>query len=340
MQQFKRRGVANPEPIPGYAPWISNVLRNRGQDTQEKADRFMHPAWEQLHDPFLMPGMAKVVELIRAAIAGAQRILIYGDYDCDGVCATSILTETLLEMGALVDWRIPKREGEGYGLNKAAVQEVAGTYQLLITVDCGITNLEEVALAKQLGMSVIVTDHHQLGDTLPSADAILNPLREGYPFHYLCGAGVAFKLTQALQGDEAARRRLDLAALATVADLVPLVDENRVLVSLGLQAIPASTRPGMQALLTVAGCGPALTSTDLAFRLAPRINAGGRLDDAAQCVSLFLCQDITEAQERADKLNAENLERQTLQQKITQEALECIPQQVDFRNDNAIILTG
>lgn len=341
MLRFIKRGADKDAPPIGDLPsWLSTLLRTRGIDTQEKAERFLHPSLEHLHDPLRMQDMDKAVRIIRKAVGEGESIIVYGDYDVDGVCATSILLETLADMGAKADFRIPSRHGEGYGLNPDAVKDMAQSHKLLITVDCGVTNHEEVRLAQMLGMTVIVTDHHQLADTPSPADAVLNPLLGDYPFRRLCGAGVALKLTQALLGMEAVKRRIDLAALATVADIVPLIDENRVIVREGLLAMGQSARPGLQALLSISGVNPPVSAGQVGFRLAPRINAGGRLEDAAQGVTLLTTQDEMLAQRIASHLEDANAQRQAIEQDITQRAMQEIAEKVDFRNDKAIIVMG
>lgn len=340
MLDFVRRGTENPAPIGELPLWLSGLLRNRGIDTPEKAERFLHPDLSHLHDPFLMQGMDKAVRIIREAVENNTPIIVYGDYDVDGVSASSIMLETLREMGADPAFRIPSRHGEGYGLNGDAVRWMAERYRLLITVDCGVTNHEEVRLAQMLGMTVIVTDHHQLADTPSPADVVLNPLMGDYPFRRLCGAGVALKLTQALLGMEAVIRRIDLAALATVADIVPLVDENRVIVREGLRRMANTTRPGLAALMQVSDVQPPVNSGHVGFRLAPRLNAGGRLEDAAQGVLLLTTQDEQEAIEIAQRLEKRNQERQAIEQEITAAAIGMIPECVDFLTDRVIIISG
>ena len=265
MLQFIRRGPKDAQPVGDLPLWLSALLRARGVDTAEKADRFLYPEISHLHDPFLMQGMDGAVRIIRQAVEGQWPVIVYGDYDVDGVCATSIMLETLRELGIKADFRIPSRHGEGYGLNCDAVREMAKTHRLLITVDCGVTNHEEVKLAQMLGMTVIVTDHHQLADTPSPADVVLNPLLGAYPFRRLCGAGVALKLTQALLGEEAVLRRIDLAALATVADIVPLIDENRVIVREGLRRMADSQRPGLRALMQISDVHPPVNTGMWAF---------------------------------------------------------------------------
>ena len=340
MLQFIKRGPKDASPIGDLPIWLSALLRCRGVDTPEKAERFLYPEVSHLHDPFLMQGMDKAVRLIREAVAAGERIIVYGDYDVDGVCATSIMLETLREMGAEPDFRIPSRHGEGYGLNCDAVREIAKTHKLLITVDCGVTNHEEVKLAQMLGMTVIVTDHHQLADTPSPADVVLNPLLGEYPFRRLCGAGVALKLTQALLDMEAVMRRIDLAALATVADIVPLIDENRIIVREGLRLMADSQRSGLRALMQVSDVHPPVNSGHVGFRLAPRLNAGGRLEDASQGVLLLTAPDAASAEPIAMHLEQANAQRQAIEQDITQQALSMIPECVDFLTDRVIILMG
>ena len=340
MLHFIKRGPENVQPIGELPLWLSDLLRARGVDTPEKAERFLHPELSHLHDPFLMQGMDKAARIIREAVAGNFPIIVYGDYDVDGVCATSIMLETLRELGADPAFRIPSRHGEGYGLNCDAVREMAEQYRLLITVDCGVTNHEEVKLAQMLGMTVIVTDHHQLADTPSPADVVLNPLLGDYPFRRLCGAGVALKLTQALLGMEAVLSRIDLAALATVADIVPLIDENRIIVREGLRRMADSQRPGLRALMAVSDVHPPVNAGHVGFRLAPRLNAGGRLEDASQGVLLLTAQDSASAEPIAQHLEAANAQRQAIEQEITQQAMAMIPQCVDFLTDRVIILMG
>ena len=213
--------------------WFNALLSARGITTDEARDRFLRPSLKDLHDPFLLDGMEQTVALLREAITKNRTILVYGDYDADGVCATSILLDLLHEEGASLAYRIPSRHEEGYGLNEQAIREIADKCSLLITVDCGISNAAEVALAKSLGLTVIITDHHQPPEILPPADVVMDPLLGSYPFPFLCGAGVALKICQAMQGIEGLKKRLDLAAIATVADVVPLLDENRIIVREG-----------------------------------------------------------------------------------------------------------
>ena len=341
MIQFKPRFTAERQPpIPGVPEWMSSLLRGRGIDSGEKASRFLHPSLDQLWDPMRMQDMEKAVTLIREAISRKDHILVYGDYDVDGICACTVLLETLLEEGAQAEFRIPNRHSEGYGLNREAVEEIARNYQLLITVDCGIANLAEVRRAKELGMEVIVTDHHEIPPELPPADAVLNPLLGDYPFRRLCGAGVALKLCQAMQGIAGVEKRLEVAALATVADIVPLMDENRVIVREGMLRMAHTSRPGLRALMECAQVGPAVRSEDIAFRLGPRLNAAGRLEDASQGVRLLMTRDAEEARTIAEHLEENNRLRQDMERRTISEALELLPRQTDLCRDRIIILEG
>ena len=338
--RFTPRGPADLSPLGNLPGWFSALLRLRGVHTEEEARRFLSPSLEDLNDPFLLPGMDKAVRLIRDAVAAGDRIMIFGDYDADGVCATSILLETLTELGAQVSFRLPSRHADGYGLNEGVVRETAEKAKLLITVDCGISNPAEVALAKSLGLTVIVTDHHQLPEELPPADAILEPLLGDYPCPHLCGAGVALKLCQALQGTEGVEKRLDLAAIATVADVVPLLDENRVIVREGLRRLNAARRPGLKAMLELSGTTPPLRADDLGFRIAPRLNAAGRLGDAGICVRLLLTGREETARTAAQQLESMNRERQAQEREITAAALSQAAGQAGDPESRVIMASG
>ena len=288
-----------------------------------------------------MLDMDKAVNVIRDAIEKHEEITVFGDYDVDGVTATAILLTYLRKQGAQVGFYIPDRHGEGYGLNIAAIEQIATHSKLLITVDCGITCAAEVARAKELGMRVIVTDHHQLGPQIPECEAVLNPLLGHYPFRRLCGAGVAFKLVQAMGGTEAIESLWELAALATIADIVPLMDENRVIVYYGLAAMAATQRPGLIALMESAGVDlQKVSSSDVAFRMAPRINAGGRLALASRGVQLLTTRRMDTAREIAEELNQDNIRRRELEIEIFQQADEMTRQQIDFMNERAIVVCG
>ncbi len=292
---------------------VAVTLVRRGYNTPELARAFL--AADEAHPPEAFAGMDGVVDSIRAAIEAGRRITVHGDFDVDGVCATSVMVSTLRALGADCDWLIPDRMADGYGLSAANVEKLAarGT-KLLITVDCGITAVEEVRLARELGMEVVVTDHHQQAEGLPDCP-ILHPEVSEYPFASLCGTAVAWKLASALGADEEAD--LDLVALATVADVVPLVGENRSLVKRGLAEIRRGRRPGLKALMEASKCEPTtLDESDLAFRLAPRINAAGRLYRADAGVELMLTEDGARAEQIAIELSRANSERRATEREV------------------------
>jgi single-stranded-DNA-specific exonuclease len=325
---------------------LAVTLVRRGYRTVEEARRFL--AADEAHDPLRFEGMAGVVEMLLAARSAGRRITVHGDYDVDGVCATTILVSTLRELGAQCDWYIPDRLGEGYGLSGAGVRRLAerGT-AVLLTADCGITAAPEVEEAKAAGMDVVVTDHHAPPPQLPDCP-ILHPQVSGYPFAELCGTGVAYKLACALRAsgaawdEEAAEADLDLVALASVADVVPLVGENRSLVRRGLAVARRARRPGMRALVAASGSdAERLDEGDLAFRLAPRINAAGRLYRADAGVELFLTADEGRAQEIAAELDRVNRERQEAEREVeaaAEAARRELPQQL--REAAALVIAG
>lgn len=325
----------------GVPDQLLHLLMDRGIDTPEKIDRYLHPKMDHLYDPMLMQDMDKAVAVVRDAIDKGEEIVVFGDYDVDGVTATAILLTYLRKQGATVSYYIPDRHGEGYGLNLAAVEQIASHAKLLITVDCGITCPVEVARAIELGMRVIVTDHHQLGPELPQCSAVLNPLLGSYPFRRLCGAGVAFKLVQALGGIEAIESLWELAALATIADIVPLLDENRVIVYHGLRAMAASQRPGLIALMESASVDAKnVSASDVAFRMAPRINAGGRLALASRGVELLTTRRLDAAREIAAELDQDNTKRREIEMEIFAQADEKTRAEIDFLTERAIVVCG
>ncbi|KRN02793.1 single-stranded DNA-specific exonuclease [Levilactobacillus senmaizukei DSM 21775 = NBRC 103853] len=324
------------------SPLVAQILWNRGYQSQSAAHEFLNPGPEQLHDPNLLHDMQKGIERIEQAIGSDQQITIYGDYDADGVTSTAILYETLNEMGAKVNYYIPNRFTDGYGPNTAAFKRLieAGT-QLFVTVDNGVAGNEAIAAANEAGVDVVVTDHHELPAELPAAYAIIHPRYPGaeYPFGGLSGAGVAFKVAQTIR-EEIPQDVLDLAAIGTVADLVPLVDENRVLVHFGLQLLQQDERPGLQALMKGAGLNPAeLTEQSIGFGIAPRLNALGRLDDASPAVELLTTLDDTQAEELASTTEQKNRQRQDLVKSISTSALEQA-QDADHQQRPALVISG
>ncbi len=298
----------------GLSEPVAVTLVRRGYRTPEAAREFL--AADESHSPDEFGSMGEVSRRVLAAVEEGRRIAVHGDFDVDGVCATAILVGTLRELGGDCDWLIPDRIADGYGLCAANIERLAerGT-SLLLTVDCGVTAVEEVALARSLGIEVVVTDHHQPGGELPDCP-ILHPALDGYPFEQLCGTAVAWKLACALRGEDR-EDDLDLVALATVADVVPLVGENRSLVRRGLEVARRARRPGLRALLEAASCEPtALDEGDLAFRLAPRINAAGRLYRADAGVELFLTDSEGRAREIAAELSRANGERRATEREV------------------------
>lgn len=325
----------------GILPVTAQLLINRGLVDRDKALSFLSPKLEELHDPFLMKDMDKAVERLSSAIINGETIAVYGDYDVDGTTSTALLCLFLEEVGtAHIIPYIPDRMSEGYGLNRNAMKTLATQgVNLIITVDCGSSNGEEVAYAGELGMDVIVTDHHEVGtdNNAPSPSAFLNPRQEGceYPFKGLAGVGVAFKLVMALRAhlrdnghfiDDVPniKKYLDIVAIGTVADMVPLVDENRVLASFGLKVLSATTRAGLKALMEIVlqgGWRSGVTSDNIAFQIAPRINAAGRVERADTALRLITTNDEKEARELALRLDMENSSRQVIERRILDEAL-------------------
>ena len=304
----------------------ASVLVRRGYAEQEQAEHFLDAALPG-HDPSLLGDMEQAVERIRAAVANGTRVCVHGDYDVDGICATALAVLLMRELGADVGWHLPSRFEEGYGVSRETLGRLADDgVGLVLTVDCGITAVEEVAEARRRGLEVVVTDHHRPGDTLPECP-IVATRPSSYPFSELCGTGVVYKLGEALLGTDhpAVRRNLDLVALATIADVVPLVDENRALAASGLLALAATRRPGLQALMRSAGVDPAaVDSGAVGFRLAPRINAAGRLGRPDVALELVLTEDVDEARRHADTLEDLNRERQAVEERIVREAIAAV----------------
>src|SRR5437588_555103 len=301
----------------------AGVLVRRGYDDPAAARAFLAGELPP-HDPFLLGDMAVACERIRAAIADGRRICVHGDYDVDGISATALAVHLLRELGADVDWHLPSRFDEGYGVRTETLGRLADEgCGLVLTVDCGITAVDEVAEAQARGLEVIVTDHHRPGAQLPDCP-IVATRPSGYPFPELCGTGVVYKLGQALFGvdSEVPRRHIDLVALATIADVVPLVDENRSLAIAGLRALARTAKPGLRALMQSAGVDPAVVDAGaVGFRLAPRLNAAGRLGHPREALELLLTEDETEARRFADSLEELNRERQAIEGRILREAV-------------------
>src|SRR5919198_5335366 len=296
----------------GVTQTTARVLVRRGLGDPAHARAFLEGA-APAHDPFLLGDVEAACSTIRAAISSGKRICVHGDYDADGICATALAVLLLRELGADVDWHLPSRFDEGYGLSLGTIERLADDgCGLVVTVDCGITAAEEVAAARTRGLDVVVTDHHQPGERLPDCPLVATRPSE-YPFPELCGTGVVFKLAQALLGpeSEALRPHLDLVALATVADVVPLVGENRSLAIAGLRALTRTRKPGLRALMKAARVDPAaLDEASIGFRLAPRINAAGRLGHPATALEPLLTDDAGRAQPLAGGLETLNRQRQ------------------------------
>lgn len=326
----------------GISPLLAQVLAARGIQEGTSGRVFLDARLNDLHSPDLLPGLGEAADRIVAALRAGRRITVYGDYDVDGVTATSILWHCLKLADAKVDYYIPSRLEEGYGLNLDAIRTLheEDPQRLIITVDCGICSIAEAELAKSLGLELIITDHHTMLDHLPPAAVCVHPRLPGsqYPFPELCGAGVAFKLAWGIcqrlgDGTKASPRMREylksavgLAAMGTVADVVPLVGENRIIVRYGLQALPQTPMPGLEMLFKVAGIDPkkTLTSEDIGFGLAPRINAAGRLGQARLAVELLTTDNRSRAAQLADYLDQLNKNRQTVERRMYKQAREIV----------------
>ncbi len=351
-KRWKLKDQANQSEVLALADTlnISNVLADllirRDVKNFFEAKNYFRPSMESLHDPLLMDGMEEAAKRVIEAITANEKICVYGDYDVDGTCSASLMYLFLKELGGNAEIYIPNRITDGYGLSKEGVDHVnsIGT-KLMISVDCGITAVEEVDYANSLGIDTIICDHHKPKDEIPRAVAVLDPLKPNcnYPFKYLSGAGVAFKLARAV-GDrfgqiDIALKYLDLVALAGAADIVPLVDENRVLVREGIDQINQNPRPGILALIKSARMEPGnLSAGQIVFTLAPRINAVGRLGDANRAVELFITDDYQEAIKLAKVLEDENLERRKIDESTFSHALSELEEMVNIDEDFGIVL--
>ncbi|MBI1798091.1 MAG: single-stranded-DNA-specific exonuclease RecJ, partial [Candidatus Eisenbacteria bacterium] len=329
------------------APFAAGeALVNRGIASLEDARRFLDPCLEDLHDPSRLLDLDLAVGRIRRAIERGERILVHGDYDVDGITSTFLLYRALSDLGARAEYRIPHRTRDGYGLSLEAIEEAhRRECTLVVTVDCGITAVEPVKRAAALGIDTVITDHHAPAAALPSAIALVNPHRAGceYPFKPLAGVGVTFKLVEALfrgrGGLERARQQLDVVALGTIADVVPLVGENRVLARLGLDLLNRGERLGLRALIDVAGLsGKHISSGQVAFVLAPRINAAGRMGNPEQGVRLLLARDGGEAQAIAASLEEDNVRRRRFDENALVEAVAQVESELSWPNCSSIVL--
>ena len=323
---------------------LARVLLNKGITTKENIELFMNPTRKDFHNPFLMPDMEVAVNRILKAIDNNEKIIIYGDYDADGITSITVLKSFLEERGLEVDSYIPNRLDEGYGLNKEAIKKIFDDgHRLMITVDCGISGIDEVEYANSLGMEVLITDHHEPAQTLPNALAVVDAKRKDnkYPFNQLAGVGVVFKFIQAISiklnlDEKEYLKYLDIVCIGTISDIVPLVDENRVIAKLGLKLVNQTRNIGLKALLEVVGFKN-IDSGAVSFGVAPRINACGRMGHEQIALDLFLSKDYATAKKLAIKLNEYNTERQSIEKRIFDEATEKIENE---EKNNACIIVG
>lgn len=322
---------------------ISRILVNRNIVEDEKINVFLNPTRRDFYNPFLMPDMEKAVARIIKAIETHEKIMIFGDYDVDGITSITVLKKFLLDRGAYVSEYIPNRLNEGYGLNKEAIKHIVDEqYTLMLTVDCGISGIEEIDYANSLGIETIVTDHHEPGDILPNAVAVVDCKRKDnkYPFNQLAGVGVVFKLIQAISQkmnleEKEYLKYLDIVCVGTISDIVPLVDENRVITKLGLKLVEVTKNIGLKTLIELSGYKK-IDSSTISFGIAPRINACGRMGHAKEALKLFLTENVQEAREIALKLNEYNTKRQEIEKRIFDEAVE----QIEKNNNDEVIILG
>lgn len=325
---------------------LAKILVNKGITEKEQIRKFLNPTRNDFYDPFLMPDMEKAVERILTAIEKNEKTIIYGDYDVDGITSITVLKSFLKERGLDVDYYIPNRLKEGYGLNKEAVKKIADDgYKLMITVDCGISCKEEIDYANELGIETIVTDHHEVGTEIPTAVAVVDAKRKdsNYPFRELAGVGVVFKLTQALSNklnleEKEYLKNLDIVCVGTISDIVPLIDENRVIAKLGLLLVEQTKNLGLKAILTLAGYKK-IDSSAISFGVAPRINACGRMGDAYKALELLLSKNLHEIDTLTKQLNAYNAKRQEIEKTIFEEAMEQIKEQ-ELDKNRTIVVAG
>lgn len=328
------------------SPEIGQILNNRGINDEKDAEIFMNPSLEYLRNPFLMKDMKKATERIKKAIENKERIYIYGDYDVDGVSSTSILYIYFKSIDYPVKYYIPNRLEEGYGINEDAIRKISNDgCDLIITVDCGITSVNEVGLANELGIDVIITDHHECQSDVPNAYAIVNPKQDdcNYPFDMLCGCGVAFKMIQALTDEEEFKTSmfdyLEVVTLATICDIVPLIDENRIIVKNGLKLMKEGKNLGLRELIKVCGIETSkIGSSHIGYSVGPRINASGRLGHSYLGVQLFTTDLEDEAKEIANILEAKNIERQMIESKMYKEAEDVISSSESYKDDKVLVV--
>ena len=330
----------------GLSMLVAGILVNRGITQEEQIKIFLNPTRKDFYDPFLLQDMEIAVNKIIEIIESKGRILIYGDYDVDGITSIAVLKKFLDERGLNVDYHIPNRLNEGYGLKKETLEEIAKkNYDLMITVDCGISAIEEVDFANELGIKTIITDHHETLDEIPKAIAVVNPKRRDnvYPFRGLAGVGVVFKLIQAISIKLGLEEReylkyLDLVCVGTISDIVPLVDENRVITKLGLKLVEVTKNIGLRELINISRYKK-IDSSTVSFGIAPRINACGRMGHAEEALKLFLTSNITEAKEITKKLEEYNQERQSIEKRIYTEALEKLKDEEEAKKDSIVLVS-
>lgn len=324
---------------------VNNIVAQRLVEYNLKDEEikvFLNPTRKDFHNPFLLPDMEQAIERIIKAINNKEKIIVYGDYDADGITSTTIIKRYMKDRGIEIGTYIPNRLDEGYGLNETAIKEIANEgYNLIITVDCGITAIKETLLAKELGMDIIITDHHEVPEELPNAVAVIDAKRKdsNYPFKELAGCGVAFKLIQALSiklniPENEWLKYIDIACIGTISDIVPLKDENRVIAKLGLKLVSVTRNIGLKTLIEISGYKK-IDSTFISFGISPRINACGRMGHQEDALNLFLTDDPIEARKLATKLENYNKERQDIEKNIYNQALEAIEKE---KNEPCVII--
>lgn len=345
LKEFDKNRVVEISKAFKISPLTAIILYNRGVREDKDIQTFLSKSLGVMHDPYLMKDMKKAVERIHLAKERNEKITIYGDYDVDGITSIAILYKHLAEMGISVDYYVPDRMQEGYGVNKDALNKIhqKGS-SLIITVDTGITAVEESEYAKEIGLDVIITDHHECKEQIPNVYAAIDPKQRNcpYPFKSLAGVGVVFKLIQALDEQKSLSALMDkyadLLCLGTVADISPLINENRVIVTEGLKRFKNTKNVGLKALIDVSTNGKSITTSTIGYTIAPRINASGRLGCASRSVELFLTDDKQKAHMLAESLCEENTVRQQTEQKMFKEALEYIEKHPEIKDDKVLII--
>lgn len=328
-------------------PPISELLVQRGITSPAEAEKFFHPSLRDLHDPFLMPDMDKAVERLNKAMGKKERIMVFGDYDVDGTTAVALVYKYLRQFYSNIEYYIPTRYDEGYGISKATIDQAAESgVKLIIILDCGIKAIDEIAYAKTLGIDFIICDHHVPDDDLPEAAAILNPKLDGstYPCQHLSGCGVGYKLMQGFAMSNGIptsdlEAMLDLVAVSIAADIVPMVDENRIMAYHGLRRINSNPNMGLRAIIRICGLtGKEITISDVIFKIGPRINASGRMQSGREAVELLVSRDASEAYEIAKSIDQYNKDRKELDKRITEEANAILEQRGEMDSDKKSIV--